>query len=311
VVDPDQQAEFASVAQAEGVSLPIARRLLQVFLREATPSVAKLGRWTHHASLRAGALLAIVDEAARARVRQVAADEIFAGRKPILMTVEPDSLCWVGGRLAEHRDGATWAQEFGQLPALEQVNAERNSQAKQAVGEQLDHFHVQQEAQRALRRWRGQASRALEQAERAQKDVAKHDRCGLKKTGVATQASRCWQEAEAAMDRWTAAEAAWKKVEPALQPFTAAGDLNTRERAQTSVAAILPELAGPEWAKVRRILASPEMFSYLDRLHQQIEALPGDAEMKRAVLRAEILRRQPERTQGESVIATASDWETP
>ena len=149
---------------------------------------------------------------------------------------------------AEHRDGATWAQEFGQLPALEQVlrdggtgmqkgleqvNAERNSQAKQAVGEQLDHFHVQQEAHRALRRWRGQASRALEQAERAQKDVAKHDRCGLKKTGVATQASRCWQEAEAAMDRWTAAEAAWKKVEPALQPFTAAGDLNTRERAQT------------------------------------------------------------------------------
>src|SRR5207245_7208281 len=186
VVDRDRQAEFASVAQAEGVSLPISRRLLHVFLTQATPCVATLGRWTHAAALRAGPLLAVLDEVARPVVRQAAADEIFVGRKPILMMVEPDSLCWVGGYLAEHRDGAAWAQEFGQLPALEQVlrdggtgmekgleqvNAERNSQAKQAVGEQLDHFHVQQEAHRVLRRWRGQASRALEQAVRAQKAV--------------------------------------------------------------------------------------------------------------------------------------------
>jgi hypothetical protein len=237
------------------------------------------------------------------------------------MMVEPDSLCWVGGRLAEHRDGATWAQEFGQLPALEQVlrdggsgmekglqqvNAQRTTQGRQSVGEQLDHFHVQQEARRALRRWRNQASQALEQAERAQRDVATQDRRGLKKTGVATQASRCWQAAEAAMDRWSAAEATWKKLEPALEPFTAEGGLNTRERAESAVASVLPELAGPEWAKVRRMLARPEMFTYLDRLHEQVEALPGDAAVKHAIVRAEVLRRQPERTNGADVSAAAA-----
>jgi hypothetical protein len=321
VVDADRQAEFASLAQAEGVSLPTARRLLQVVLGEATPSVATLGRWTHEASVRAGSLLAVLDPVARPGVRQAAADEIFVGRKPILMMVEPDSLCWVGGRLAEHRDGPTWAQEFGQLPALEQVlrdggtgmekgleqiNAERTRQGQQAVVQQLDHFHVQQEARRAWRRWRSQAAHALEQAERAQKEVEKHERRGLNKSGVAAQARRCWQEAEAAMDRWIAAEAAWKKLEPALEPFTAEGGLNTRQRAEAVVAAVLPALAGPEWAKVRRMLLRPEMFTYLDRLHEQVEALPGDPSVKRALVRAEIVRRQPKRTQGESVSAAAA-----
>jgi hypothetical protein len=321
VLDRDRQAEFAAVAQAEGVSLPITRRLLHVILTKNTPSVAALGRWTHEAARRAGALVGVLDEVARPLVREAAADEIFVGRKPILMLVEPDSLCWVGGHLAEHRDGAAWAQEFGQLPALaqvlrdggtgmekglEQVNAQRAARGQRPVGSQLDHFHVQQEARRALRRFRQQAARALEEAEQAQQEVARHDRRGLKKTGVATQASRCWQAAEAAMDRWSAAEAAWKQLEPDLEPFTSAGDLNTRQRAEAAVAAVLPALTGREWAKTRRMLLRPELFTYLDRLHEQIAALPGEPAVKEAVVAAEVVRRQPERTQGEGVSAAAA-----
>ncbi len=108
------------------------------------------------------------------------------------------------------------------------------------------------------------------------------------------------------MDRWSAAEAAWKKLEPALEPFTAEGGLNTRQHGEAAVAAVLPELAGPEWAKVRRMLTCEEMFTYLDRLHEHIDALPGDPEVKRAVVRAEVLRRQPERTKGASVPAAAA-----
>src|SRR5438132_22253 len=62
VIDRDRQAKFASVGQAEGVSLPITRRLLHVFLSKATPSVATLGRRTHQAALRSGTLLAGTDE---------------------------------------------------------------------------------------------------------------------------------------------------------------------------------------------------------------------------------------------------------
>lgn len=74
----DKQEEFAAVAQAEGVSLGVARRLLNVVAgSEPVPSVATLGRATLVAGRHAGALLEVLDEAARPRVEQAAADEIF------------------------------------------------------------------------------------------------------------------------------------------------------------------------------------------------------------------------------------------
>jgi hypothetical protein len=66
------------VAQAEGVSLSVARRLLRVVEgSKSTPSVATLGRATLEAGVRAGGLLEVLDEAARPEVKQAVADEIF------------------------------------------------------------------------------------------------------------------------------------------------------------------------------------------------------------------------------------------
>jgi hypothetical protein len=77
-ITPDKQDEFAAVAQAEGVSLSVARRLLRVVAGpKATPSVATLGRATRGAGERAGPLLRVLDEAARPSVEQAAADEVF------------------------------------------------------------------------------------------------------------------------------------------------------------------------------------------------------------------------------------------
>ena len=45
----------------------------------------------------------------------------FFGPNPALMVVEPESLCWITGRIAATRDGATWAREFARLPALKAV----------------------------------------------------------------------------------------------------------------------------------------------------------------------------------------------
>ncbi len=74
----DKQDEFAAVAQAEGVSLGVARRLLQVVATSGpVSSVATLGRATHEAGQHAGRLLEVLDEAARPEVEQAAADEIF------------------------------------------------------------------------------------------------------------------------------------------------------------------------------------------------------------------------------------------
>ena len=77
-ITPDKQDEFATVAQAEGVSLNVARRLLQVVAgSNSTPSVATLGRATLEAGERAGPLLRVLDEKVRPEVEQAAAEEIF------------------------------------------------------------------------------------------------------------------------------------------------------------------------------------------------------------------------------------------
>ena len=78
-ITPDTQEEFATVAQAEGVSLSVARRLLRVVEgSRSTPSVATLGRASLEAGKRAGPLLKVLDEAARPKVKQGTADEIFS-----------------------------------------------------------------------------------------------------------------------------------------------------------------------------------------------------------------------------------------
>jgi hypothetical protein len=79
---PEKQAELACVAQAEGVSLPAARRLLQVLLPPNAASVPTLGRATAEAGRHAGRLLEVLDAAARPRVTQATADEIFSGASP-------------------------------------------------------------------------------------------------------------------------------------------------------------------------------------------------------------------------------------
>jgi len=77
-ITPDTQHEFATVAQAEGVSLSVARRLLRVMTGPRRgQGVATLGRVTLEAGTKAGVLLEVLDEAARPQVQQGTADEIF------------------------------------------------------------------------------------------------------------------------------------------------------------------------------------------------------------------------------------------
>ncbi len=80
-IDADLQAAFASTAQAEGVSLPVARRLLAVLLGEQVPSVATLGRFSQDAARQSSRLLEVLDAEAASRVTRVTADEIFSGRR--------------------------------------------------------------------------------------------------------------------------------------------------------------------------------------------------------------------------------------
>lgn len=82
-VGAEKQGKFATVAQAEGVSLSVARRLLQVVgTPRSTPSVPTQGRATREAGRRAGGLLEVLDEAARPEVKQGTADEFLLVANP-------------------------------------------------------------------------------------------------------------------------------------------------------------------------------------------------------------------------------------
>lgn len=320
VLDAAQQAEFARTAQAEGVRRPLARRLWQVVRGRAAPRGAQLGRWTHTAGRRAGAARAVLDALSRPPARPAAAEEIIVGRRPILLVVEPDSLCWLSGHRADQRDGVAWAGQCRQLPALEpvtrnggtgmeqglqQVNAERCAHGRPSVADQADHFHRLREGTRALQRRPGQASRALEAAERAEAALVRVRRQGKNRAGAARVAGRRWREAAAAVERWSAAEQAWQRLRAGRGLFTPDGTLNTRAQGAALVEQVRPELSGPEWANVRRQLTRPEGFTFWGRVGQHRTALPVPAEVRQAAVRNEGLRCQPHLLAGETAAAAA------
>ena len=330
LLDADTLAHFASTAQAEGVRLPVARRLLGPLLakslapepqhRPRLPSVARLGRLAHAAAVRSASLLEVLDGCSRDRVRQCSGDEIFFGQRPCLMVVEPHSLCWVTGRLVQQRDGATWAQEFRQFPHLEQltrdggsglrkglalVNAERQQQGQPPIADQEDHFHALREGGRALRRMQGRVSRLIDQAEAAERrQRQKVQRTGSRQ-GVAAAVARAWRKAEQALDAWSRAERAWAEVSRGVRLVTPEGNLNTRARAEAVIQAALPALVGPEWSKARRVLARPQLLTFLERAQEQVAAVSGPPELVAAAVQVEGLRRQPEELRGAGARAGA------
>jgi hypothetical protein len=85
VIDKDKQAEFATVSQGLGVTLRGCRKQLDFLVPDQVLSVAELGRRARAAGKKAGALLAVLDELAQAKVREAAADEIYV-KDPVLMS---------------------------------------------------------------------------------------------------------------------------------------------------------------------------------------------------------------------------------
>ena len=282
-------------------------------------SVASLGRRTQTAGEKAGALLEVFDAYTQPLVRDGAGDEIYVSA-PVLMVVEQESLCWVCGHLSETVSGEAWSQEFARLPNLEQlardggtglakgvalVNAQRQEQGQEPIVDQGDHFHALWKGGVGLRRAQLRASKALAEAETAQKALEECARQGQKQTGPAVCASHAWKKAEKAMDRWQETERLWQQTKDALPLITPEGELNTRAKAEAVLAQTLPQLPDSDFAKTKRQLQRPEMLNYLDRVHDKLAKLPFPEEVKQAAVRQEALRRRPELLKGETPKAAA------
>jgi hypothetical protein len=237
------------------------------------------------------------------------------------MVVEPESLCWLTGRMVPARDGVTWAEEFARFPGLKAVirddgtglgkglkleRARRHAAGQPGLDDTLDVFHTLREGGRALRATWAAAGRALEAAGAAQRGFDQRGRQGESNSGHGAPLNRLWAAAERAFARAEAAEVAWDRARAALEFFTPEGRLNDRRQAEAAVAAAIPDLAGTTWAKVRRLLRRPESFTFLDQAADRLAALGLGEDTLAALLDLEGLRRQPWRSRGATPAATAT-----
>jgi len=249
------------------------------------------------------------------------------------MVVEPESLCWVTGRMVKARDGVTWAGEFARLPALEAVvrddgtglgrgvkleRARRRAGGLPDLDDTLDVFHTLREGGRALRKTWAAATRALGRGDAAQKGFDARARQGQSRQGHGAPLNRLWRQAQRLWDQAEAAEMAWKQARSAFELFTPEGRLNDRAQAEAVVAAALPHLGGAAWAKTRRLLLRRESFTFLDQVQDRLAGLGLEPEVLSALLDLEALRRQPWRlsagTRGRALVRTVQltkacgDW---
>lgn len=319
VLDDDKQAEFACAGQGCGVTLSQSRMLLDVLIPGKALSVATLGRHTQAAGEKSGALLKVFDEVTQPLVRDASGDEIYVS-DPVLMVVEQESLCWVCGNLSGEVSGEAWAKEFERLPNLEQLardggsgltkgvaleNARRQSEGREPMRDQGDHFHALMRGGVGVRRAEMRARQALAKAEAAEHALQECSRQGLNQSGPAMRARLAWKKAEQAMDAWQNTERLWQQTRAALPLITPEGELNTRAKAEAVLAETLPQLPDDDFAKTKRQLQRPEMFNFLDRVQEQLAALPFPPELTQAAVEQEALHRRPESLKGDHARAAA------
>jgi hypothetical protein len=216
-----------------------------------------------------------------------------------LVGIEPASMTAVFCENAKDRSAETWKNSLEPFSGLEfaisdaakgigsavrrLATAREINPSAPPLEHGLDVFHTTMEAKRVLaRHWR-RAEAAWEKAEAADVEVARSKRQGIDARGSAQTARAAWTQAIASFTRVEGLEAAWNRVRAALDLFDSEGRLNHRGRAEAEIAAVLPDLAGAEWSKVRNFLGDPRSLTFLDRMHSRLEKAEPRREWREAM----------------------------
>jgi hypothetical protein len=303
-----KQQRFAATASAMGLSTTQVRVLLVLILGPwGAPSRSTIGRWDRAAGVAAGRVLARLDARCRALVLVGCLDEIFFHGRPVLVGVEPASMAWFVGEKVGRLTGSAWARRLEAWDDLRHVIADagvplqagisreqerRRREGLQPLASTLDVFHTKHEARQALAIDWNRVERDWEAFEQAEARLRKDQRQGIDARAAAGKARRAWTAAVESFDRYEAIETAWKHAEAALAVFRPDGRLNDRAWAEARVAAALPALVGRAWVRVVNHLRAPGSFTFLDRLHADLESLPIAPELREAAVRLWWLRRQ-------------------
>ena len=303
-----KQQEFSVTAMAMGLSHSQICVLLEIPLgAKACPSRSKIHRWVQAAGQAAGEVLKQLDHSCKASVLVGCLDEIFFHGKPVLVGVDPQSMTWFLGKKVASHQGSTWFAELQPWTSLTYVTSDAGAGLKAGIAriqklrlesnqvpleKGLDVFHTKREAHRALRIiWR-RVERAWERADVAARALKQARWQGRGERKLTQQLNEAWTKAFQAFRLYEKREAAWKGVEPAFDVFRPDGQLNDRAWAQQQVAWALPRLIGPEWSKIHRLLKNAESFTFLDRLHRQLDQLSVPEVLREPLVELWKLRRQ-------------------
>jgi len=314
-----KQQQFAVTAAGLGLSVRQTVVLLTVLLGTRAPRRATVGRWVLAGARRAGRLLQVLDRLCQALVVTLCLDEIFCRGQPLLVGVEPHSMACVLAQRAADCSGPTWAAALQPWSALRQVvsdagtglrkGLQRYQQQRAEAGppppleEGLDLFHTCQEAQRVLRQlW--QAAEGVWQ----RWDVKQRAFDRLRWRGVscqspeyrraARQAEKAHSKAKQVLAQAERQQQAWQRARAAFELVRPDGTLNTRAAARADLAAALPDLAGAQWAKVRRFLEDERSLTFLDQLQREVAAAEPRAEVRTALVQLWQVRHEQRRAAG-------------
>src|SRR5262249_34888968 len=155
------------------------------------------------------------------------------------------------------RDGGS-----GLAKGVALVNQDRQAQSQPLLADQEDHFHTLREGRRALRQCQQRVCRAIDAAAAAHHRGQQKARRTGSRQGTATVTAQADRHAAAAVAAGVAVENAWATITDALHLFTPTGELNTRARVEGIIAAALPVLDDPVWAKTRRALTRPQVLTF-------------------------------------------------
>ena len=313
---PARQGQLAVLLAALGVSL---NQMLRIFVfllgSNQAPGRSSLGRWVRQAQHQAAVVLGVLDAYSRPLVRSLCPDEIFFHRQPVLTGVEPASMALLLCQRTADRQGETWAQALQPFVNLENVCSDagtgiakglrlfqeqrhsRRRLASQAEPLPLDHsldvFHTEQEAQRVLGRLWRQVEKVWHQAEAASAQVEKDKRQWYDARPSAARARAAWTKAFAAMARYEAQEACWRRAKAALAVWRPDGQLNDRRWAAAEIAAACVGLPGSLWQKVRNLLQDQRTLTFLDRLGRLLSQEVPDELLCGALVRLWSLEHRP------------------
>jgi hypothetical protein len=203
-----------------------------------------------------------------------ALDEIFLGRKPLLLVVEPRSLLVTGLEMAGGCAASDWEALLGWMETLERAVSDAGRGLRKGVKEAeladgLDMFHGLYKGRACLARLAKSCEKKLDKAEAARQSLEELRPSGNhSRIGAAHRAyNRAAEVADRALAEWCRLADLFEQVVRAFDYTTPEGELNTTERAQRLVSEALKAMGESEegWqlAKTLRVLEREPAFAFL------------------------------------------------